>query len=205
MPHFVAVGGAYKLVRSSFVGQTGAWRRVIGRWKGVGGVWKRYYTQGEVQLEPATVHSFDYSPDVPQAEVSFIQDGSAFAKWTDQTIVTYEAIQSWFFPLLADVGAGFEIRAIQIGGIPGEILGDDLDTWLSLATYRNWAIHGNAVLNRTRAVTIEVQIRPVGGDEPVAFAEYTLSVMKYDPSNPNGSYGRGGGTDLEPPNRFNIL
>ena len=206
MPHFITPSGTdHKLITASWVNPAGAdWKRVLARWIGTADGWKQFFIAGTVALQPATVRSFAYTPDVPESKIEFAPNGPVQATFTDQTMVTTNEIFKWFDPVAVGAGSGFEILAKRISGLATAVVGgDDLDTWLSLATPRSWSITGaGAIVNRARAVTLEIAIRVIGQTEPLSVAQVTLSTVTYQTSNPNGTYGRGGGIDMHTPYRF---
>lgn len=196
MAYYFGVSGVWRKVRNCWVCPTGTWRRVRARWVGVGDQWVLKYQGGAVELAPATIRGFCFSPDIPVASIAFNPNGSVLAQYTDQTVLGSVDLANWFSPLTANAGGGFEIKATVVAGVKEAVIGPTLGQWLPLTSLRQWSVRSASPdQNQTVTATLEVAIRATGSNSVSAVSQYALSTVMYAADNPNSSYGKGGGVD----------
>jgi hypothetical protein len=201
MPFSVSPVATWKAVKACWVGRSGGWKRVIGRWIGVGGAWKLYFSAGTVELVPVTVRGVANDPDTPIARIDFNRNGSSLGSFTDTTILATADTGNWYDPTDTTVGDGFEIKASVVGGV-ATVAGSALGSWLALSSARGWEIDGTALRNAAVSISLQIDIRPVGGSAPIATALVSLSVVTWGVAYPIGVTGRNGGVDIGPRSRF---
>jgi len=160
--------GTWRTTTGIEVNDSGTWRTIQTIEVNDSGTWRLVYSAESITISDRTVSDLDTAP------------GSVFAGWelqSDGDVQTQEGAVStdvgdWITPKVNM--ANYEVRATLSSGTNPTVGSDAMNTWLSLATSRNWLNQRNTVGTLTSVILVE--IRRASDSVVMDSATITLSV-----------------------------